>query len=211
MALERRITSSEAFSDIAGPEILVKALDGSRFYHWGATLRAVVALEPDASSFDVASAFSAASHTLLEIKDCGLDLPNITSAREELFNLVVHKKEEVGGFDTAHLQACISEAKQRAQRFEHVLQASMEMCPTFHLAPKKAFDTRGLVNEGLSYFPDDLPLKVPEAVNDLQSGMRCIALELYTASAFHLHRANEAIVRAYYGHAKRDGMADSAR
>jgi hypothetical protein len=47
-------------------------------------------------------------------------------------------------------------------------------------------------------FPLDLAIKVPEAIHDIKQAGKCIAFELPTAAGFHLHRANEAILRRYY-------------
>ena len=49
-----------------------------------------------------------------------------------------------------------------------------------------------------SWFPDELPSKVPEAVRDVQEAGRCIAFELGTAAGFHILRANEVVLLKYF-------------
>ncbi len=41
-------------------------------------------------------------------------------------------------------------------------------------------------------------MKVPAAIKDVQESTKCIAFELPSAAAFHLHRANEATLAAYF-------------
>jgi hypothetical protein len=47
-------------------------------------------------------------------------------------------------------------------------------------------------------FPDDLGAKVPAAIGDAREAMKCIVYELPTAAGFHLHRANESVLRKYF-------------
>jgi hypothetical protein len=55
-----------------------------------------------------------------------------------------------------------------------------------------------LVEAGVRCFPNDVWTKAPDAISDLLQGTRCIAFELFTAAGFHLHRANEAVLRRYW-------------
>jgi len=55
-----------------------------------------------------------------------------------------------------------------------------------------------LVEDETVFFSDSLSLKVPSAIDDLKQAMRCIAFELPTAAGFHLHRANESVLRCYW-------------
>ena len=66
------------------------------------------------------------------------------------------------------------------------------------VTPKGAFDLPSLIENGQACFPEELQVKVPESISDIQQGTRCIAFELPTAAAFHLHRANEAVLLRYY-------------
>jgi hypothetical protein len=82
--------------------------------------------------------------------------------------------------------------------FEHVLNAEMSLSNLYLVTKKRGYDTDDLIHSGLALFPDDLAIKAPEAIYDILQGTRCLAFELSTASGFHLHRANEAILRRYY-------------
>ena len=82
--------------------------------------------------------------------------------------------------------------------FEPVMLAELQQVSTFVVFQKGGFDNRFLVDDGKQLFPESLSLKVPEAINDVNIGARCMAFELWTAMAFHFHRANEAVLRLYF-------------
>jgi hypothetical protein len=82
--------------------------------------------------------------------------------------------------------------------FEAVLKAELGKAGIFLVSPKNAMDMSLLIESGEEAFPKDLGEKVPEAVEDAKQAMSCIAFELPTAAAFHLHRANEAVLKSYW-------------
>jgi hypothetical protein len=82
--------------------------------------------------------------------------------------------------------------------FEHVLAADLGMMNIWLVSQKRGYDTNALIQEGWSLFPDDLRRKVPEAIPDVVAATQCIAFTLFTAAAFHLHRANESVLHRYY-------------
>jgi hypothetical protein len=82
--------------------------------------------------------------------------------------------------------------------FEHVLAAEMGMFNLWLVQKKRGYDTTDLIQQGWVLFPEDLILKVPEAVTDVAAGTRCMAFNLATAAGFHLHRMNESVLHRYY-------------
>lgn len=70
--------------------------------------------------------------------------------------------------------------------------------PLYVVTQKAGYDTAILIENGAACFPEDLATKVPEAIPDIAAATRCIAFELPTAAGFHLHRANESVLRAYW-------------
>lgn len=74
----------------------------------------------------------------------------------------------------------------------------MQPISVFLVTPKKGLDTGQMIVDGSVAFPTDLPTKVPTAIPDAQQAMRCIVFELPTAAGFHLHRANESVLRRYW-------------
>lgn len=87
---------------------------------------------------------------------------------------------------------------QSATAFLNVIRAELPHIPIYFVSKKGGNDTGDLVENGLVFFPDDLPSKVPSAIPDIKQGTRCIAFELPTAAGYHFHRANEAVLRVYY-------------
>jgi hypothetical protein len=84
------------------------------------------------------------------------------------------------------------------QTFEAVLGAELALMPLYLVTQKAGFDTSILIERGAACFPEELALKVPAAVPDVQQGTRCIAFDLPTAAGFHLHRANESVLGSYW-------------
>ncbi|OXE37173.1 MAG: hypothetical protein CGW95_03235 [Phenylobacterium zucineum] len=82
--------------------------------------------------------------------------------------------------------------------FEINLAAEFGQLPTYLVAKKGGYDTSDLIENGRVLFQPDLPAKVPEAIKDIEQATRCIAFEVPTAAGFHLHRANEAVLRRYF-------------
>ncbi len=82
--------------------------------------------------------------------------------------------------------------------FEHVLSAELGLMDIYLVLRKRGYDTSILIQNGQDVFPPELQAKVPEAVADIKQATACIAFELSTAAGFHLHRANESVLHAYY-------------
>jgi hypothetical protein len=89
-------------------------------------------------------------------------------------------------------------------RFEAVLEAELQSIAAYTINKKGGFETAMLVEHGDAFFPAELAAKVPDALPDINEAMRCIAFEVWTAAGFHLHRANETVLRAYW-----DSVTDS--
>lgn len=94
-------------------------------------------------------------------------------------------------FDVYPLQSALT-------RFETVLSAEFGLSALYIVQRKGGLDTMDLIENGAAHFPLDLGVKVPEAIEDVQQGARCLAYELNTAAGFHFHRANESVLQAYF-------------
>lgn len=85
--------------------------------------------------------------------------------------------------------------------FEHVFKEEINIWNTFIVTPVGDYDPKLLVNDGAKFFEKaGLENLCPEAAEDLRAGARCLAFDLYTASGFHFHRANESVVLKYMEH-----------
>lgn len=88
--------------------------------------------------------------------------------------------------------------RNEAQEFETLLAAELAVADLYAVTKKRGFDTTALAENGAEIFPVDLVVKVPEAAHDAKEAGRCLAFELNTAAAFHMHRINEMVLRHYY-------------
>lgn len=101
------------------------------------------------------------------------------------------QNETVDVMDANNMKAALA-------TFETNLAAEFAQLPTYLVAKKGGYDTSDLIENGTALFHPELSLKVPEAVSDIEQATRCIAFEVPTAAGFHLHRANEAVIKRYF-------------
>jgi hypothetical protein len=83
-------------------------------------------------------------------------------------------------------------------QFNTAFNGEMGIADTYVVSPKRGYDTPTLIQAGEVLFPAELSIKVPESLADLREAGKCIAFELPTAAAFHLHRANESVLHRYF-------------
>lgn len=84
-------------------------------------------------------------------------------------------------------------------KFETVFAAEMAEATTYYIPQKGIFHTPGLIDRADDSFPADLKPFVPEKTKvDWRAAGRCLALSLWTASGFHVARAVEGTLEAYY-------------
>jgi hypothetical protein len=95
-----------------------------------------------------------------------------------------------------HLAYRISKA---ASEFETVLSAELQSMDTYLVSQKGSYRTPDLIERAEIIFPisirEDLS---PETVADVRQAGRCLALDTPTAAGFHLIRAIESVMAAYY-------------
>lgn len=84
------------------------------------------------------------------------------------------------------------------EKFEPVLSAELSSQVVYLVIPKGVYDVVALVDQGAQLFPESVAWKAPEATRDIEEGAKALAYELWSAAAFHFHRANESILRRYY-------------
>ena len=102
-----------------------------------------------------------------------------------------NKDKELDALDAYRLSSAFNS-------FEAVLTAEFGLMPIFLITPKKGYDLSTLIYSGNTLFPSDLQAKVPEASQDIAKGTQCVAFEMWTAAAFHFHRATESVLRKYW-------------
>jgi hypothetical protein len=92
----------------------------------------------------------------------------------------------------------VKEMKDSLSRFEAVLAAEMGTTALYLISAKEGWNTLSIIDQGDRLFAETVASKVPECLGDLKSATKCLAFELFTASGFHLHRANESVLRSYF-------------
>lgn len=180
-------------------------LSGDFIYTLAGQLRPIEGLTQESSKFDTYVVIDAAIKGLNNLyAGNALGLRASWSKGQELRDVCValmqqilsdsnNANEPVGG-------AAILNLRKAFNTFEITFKAELAVANIYVLTSKGAYDLNILAEYGLRAFPDSLESKVPEAAIDASQAARCLAFELPTAAAFHLHRAHEAVVHAYFRH-----------
>lgn len=174
-------------------------LDLSYFYRLGVEFAAIRNLKPPRKMWDVYSALHDLQQSIIAIltdTNFGPALRGCGKAGREIVELLgpILARELDHDFmpwDAAQLNS-------KLNNLEAVLAGELAVADAYFVVEKKPYSTLSLVAEGETLFSFDLPRKVPEAVTDLREAGKCVAFELFTASAFHIHRAVESILRRYW-------------
>lgn len=105
---------------------------------------------------------------------------------------------DVNKFDTVISSWDVGRIAKAAQQFETALKAELSIAPSYIVTPKGGYNVDILTLAPALVFPPDLIKLVPESQHDVAQAAKCMAFEISTAAAFHLHRLNEAVVRRYW-------------
>lgn len=126
-------------------------------------------------------------------------LPSATKIIDQLNEIAPHPKQDIEiDWDKEVPAWKISSLQSDFRIFEAILQAELTTTALYFVSPKGGYDTSCLVDDAKSLFPASLSSKVPECSADIIAAAKCIAFDLPTAAAFHLHRAHEAVLRKYW-------------
>jgi hypothetical protein len=133
---------------------------------------------------------------LFEIQD--VPLPDSRDAAGCLLNLVQTAIEprDVSRTITQNEVVGIWNGK---EQFEQHFEREQRNLSVFTVMPKGIYDTRLLAEKTEEKFPEAIRKQFSEIfLSDLNQAGRCLAFEVPTASAFHIFRATETLVRRYY-------------
>jgi len=87
----------------------------------------------------------------------------------------------------------------QAREFETVLGAELRIADAYFVAQKGLYSTTDLLERADIALDEDTARVLPTgAINDFRQAGRCLALELSTASGFHILRATESVLRTWY-------------
>ena len=183
----------------------MQRIDGAYLYELGAKLRAIQTLpEEETTRIRINYVVGPARHALKGFVDESVFSPHVRTVRGYASELLQSLDKiqidinDFNSFDEKVYEYEISSLKHHFKNFEVTLLAELQTSPLYLVFSKGGFDVACLTDAGLELFPGSLSGKVPEAVADAQAAAKCIAFELFTAAGFHLHRANEAILRRYF-------------
>lgn len=86
-----------------------------------------------------------------------------------------------------------------ASKFETVFQEEMREATTYFIPKKGIYSTASLIDAADETFPPEIAGFIPDKARvDWKAAGRCLALNLLTASGFHVCRAVEAAMESYY-------------
>lgn len=187
-------------------------LSGDFIYTLAGQLRPIEGLTQESSKFDTYVVLDAAIKGLNNLYagntlglraswSKGQELREVcTSLIQKIISDSNNANEPIGG-------EAIFNLRKSFNTFEVTFKAELAVANIYVLTPKGAYDLNILAEYGLRAFPDSLESRVPEAAIDASHAARCLAFELPTAAAFHLHRAHEAVVHSYFRHIAPDAEA----
>jgi hypothetical protein len=88
--------------------------------------------------------------------------------------------------------------QQQLARFRAVMEAEFMTTASYLVTGRRGYDIATLIEAAEMIFPEELVRKVPDVLFDLREAGKCIAFDLGTAAGFHLLRALETVIRAYW-------------
>lgn len=182
----------------------MQAIDGSYLYKLGGSIRPLFTIGQNTLWSTAWIPLYVASSELETFINGSVFSPNVRTSRTTANTLLAllkefveiaekdeNKDKELGTLHAYRLSSALSS-------FEAVLIAEFGLMPIFLITPKKGYDLSTLIYAGQALFPPDLQAKVPQASLDIAKGTQCIAFEMWTAAAFHFHRATESVLRKYW-------------
>lgn len=88
-----------------------------------------------------------------------------------------------------------------AREFQTVLSAELSTFGAYQISPKGIYSTSALIDKAEEGFSDEvrtvLSHLASQTLDDTNQAGRCLALDLATASGFHIMRALETVLKAY--------------
>jgi hypothetical protein len=177
-------------------------LNGAYFYEGGVKLQAVRGIATGTKLSDTLLRITDAANWIKATLSDVFHLKTSYAAGQELLRKLDDFRLKVEDDIRAESQGLVGweifNLHLSVYTFETLLKAELSVSDFYFVTPKGCFDTTQLISSGHSLFPADLISKVPEAGPDCIGAGRCIAFDLPTAAAFHLHRLNEVVLRAYF-------------
>jgi predicted SAM-dependent methyltransferase len=186
----------------------VKRINTHAFYSLGNKLKVCAGVDEQTVYGDVWFQLDQARDALKAFLDS--DLVSIKTCRESGSSLVAAITEAVPlDFTAASSQdktvtlswLAAYHIRNRTTEFQTVLAAELNLLDTYVVSQKGAYSTSDLIDHAELLIPDSLRGMLPQqATVDIQQAGKCIAYDVPTGAAFHILRATESVIRAYYLH-----------
>lgn len=180
----------------------MKRINGMELYRFGDKIGALWRIEKTARYKDVHLACVDASGALTSLIERRSDYSHIFNGCKEsakLLNKALGSIIRAKDKDRVIDPAIYHNLRRRLEKFDVRYEGDIERGLIFVGTPKGSHDLRLLLERGEVNFPEELKSVCPEAIPDIREGTKCLVYEVYTASAFHFHRANETVVMKYMG------------
>lgn len=134
-----------------------------------------------------------------------VDMPQSRKVIESLFELLKGFKEAAQNASiTKDVEKTIHKAtiwilRRQVEAFDKAFERDSEDIFAFALTPKRDLSTKTLIEDAAKKFPAELRVIMPaKVIEDVQEAGRCLVFDRPTACAFHICRATEGLMRAYY-------------
>ncbi|MBN8912121.1 MAG: hypothetical protein J0H65_08700 [Rhizobiales bacterium] len=174
-------------------------IDGAYLYNLGSRIKPIVEMSSTEENEEIRYLIFLAENSMKSLLQTQVfNLRTCVSSGRAFLTALEHASKKLSAEGAKLSSMDIWRLKQAGEKFENVLTSELGTTDLYYVVPKGSHRTVDLIEDGRAAFPDDLSDKVPKAVFDVQEATRCLAYERYTACGFHLHRANEAVLRIYW-------------
>lgn len=174
-------------------------LDLSWFYRLATAMNALRRIQYDVPVSSISGVFATVRPWLHQLMTDPTISPALRSSKGPLVAVInrvdtLWSRGEDAQFSWGDYMALMGDLNS----FETVLNSELAVLYSYYVLEKKPYSALSLIEEGQRLFPPALAAKVPEAIHDLAEAGKCLAFEVSTAAAFHIHRATEAVLRRYW-------------
>jgi hypothetical protein len=182
----------------------VQRIDPGFLFELGAAIRPLWKLT-DSFGVETTTILTNAQSAVYLATQSSIYNPSLKQARahgEMLLNNIaaVSARANTEGWDGSASDEEVSAILNALLQFEGSYLTEMRNAAIYYIAPHSGLDIERLTDHGEEIFPKSLNDKVPEAMRDVKEGAKALAYHLWTASGYHFHRANEAVLRRYFDH-----------
>jgi hypothetical protein len=176
------------------------------FYVLGKALAPLFEMKPEDPIGDVMwDVFIAHAQLAQATRKDSVLLPTTQSAATNLLQCLdrYFREEMATGYPSGAVGESVgykaAKIKQELTTFDDVFKIDSPSMSTFAASQKGIYETRFLVERADTHLPESVFAYLPDqAKTDLVAAGRCLAFDVFTASAFHMWRALETVFGAYY-------------